>query len=109
MWPNTMFVTRPGESNFQVFQIVPTGPDGSREILDDLSIRMPPRKTEQAMFDGFRDLLNPQDVAVCESVQRGLRSPGYRPGPLMVDTPRSWRSEQSIYHFGHKVLAALEE
>lgn len=66
-------------------------------------------KPNKAMFDGFRDLLNPQDVAVCESVQRGLRSPGYRPGPLMVDTPRSWRSEQSIYHFGHKVLAALEE
>ena len=109
MWPNTMFVTRPGESNFQVFQIVPTGPEGSCEILDDLSVRIPPRETERAMFDGFRDLLNPQDVAVCESVQRGLRSRWFRPGRLMVDTPRSWRSEQSIHHFNQQVLAALDE
>ena len=27
----------------------------------------------------------------------------------MVDTPRSWRSEQSIHHFNQQVLAALDE
>ena len=108
MWPNTMFVTRPGESNFQVFQIAPTGAEHSCEVLDDLSVRIPPRDTERAMFDGFRDLLNPQDVAVCESVQRGMRSRWYRPGRLMIDAPRTWRSEQSINHFGRQVLAALD-
>jgi Rieske 2Fe-2S family protein len=30
----------------------------------------------------FWDLTNRQDWAACESVQRGLHSPGYRPGPL---------------------------
>jgi Rieske 2Fe-2S family protein len=30
----------------------------------------------------FWDITNKQDWAACESVQRGVRSPGYRPGPL---------------------------
>ena len=30
----------------------------------------------------FWDLTNRQDWAACESVQRGLRSRGFRPGPL---------------------------
>ena len=30
----------------------------------------------------FWDLTNRQDWAACESVQRGMRAPGYRPGPL---------------------------
>jgi Rieske 2Fe-2S family protein len=30
----------------------------------------------------FWDLTNRQDWAACESVQRGVRSPHFRPGPL---------------------------
>jgi Rieske 2Fe-2S family protein len=30
----------------------------------------------------FWDLTNRQDWAACESVQRGMSTPGYRPGPL---------------------------
>jgi Rieske 2Fe-2S family protein len=33
----------------------------------------------------FWDLTNRQDWAACESVQRGLASPGYEPGPLCAD------------------------
>jgi Rieske 2Fe-2S family protein len=31
---------------------------------------------------GFWDLTNREDWTACESVQRGLTSPHYRPGPL---------------------------
>jgi Rieske 2Fe-2S family protein len=30
----------------------------------------------------FWDITNKQDWTACESVQRGVRSAGYRPGPL---------------------------
>ena len=59
------------------------------------------------MFDVFRDELNLQDVDVVESVQRGMHSRGYRPGRLMVDTERSWRSEASVHHFDRLIWQAL--
>ena len=42
----------------------------------------------------FWDLTNRQDWAACESVQRGLASPHFRPGPLApARTPsRGWCS-----------------
>jgi Rieske 2Fe-2S family protein len=46
----------------------------------------------------FWDLTNRQDWRACESVQRGLRSPGYRPGPLAP-------SEDAVYRFVTMVAA----
>jgi Rieske 2Fe-2S family protein len=40
----------------------------------------------------FWDLTNRQDGGACESVQRGLASPHYRPGPLAPE-------EDGVYHF----------
>ena len=46
----------------------------------------------------FWDLTNRQDWRACESVQRGMRSPGYRPGPLAP-------SEDAVYRFVTMVAA----
>ena len=40
----------------------------------------------------FWDLTNRQDWAACESVQRGMRAPGFEPGPLAPE-------EDGVYHF----------
>jgi Rieske 2Fe-2S family protein len=40
----------------------------------------------------FWDVTNRQDWAACESVQRGVSSPAYRPGPLGYQ-------EGSVAHF----------
>ncbi len=37
-----------------------------------------------------------EDIRLCESVQRGLRSRGYKPGPLVVDPRCGVNSEHSI-------------
>ena len=37
-----------------------------------------------------------EDVRIVESVQRGLASKGYRPGPLMVDPAGGVNSEHSL-------------
>jgi Rieske 2Fe-2S family protein len=42
----------------------------------------PEEITDPAYAVDFWDLTNRQDWAACESVQRGLRSPHFRPGPL---------------------------
>jgi Rieske 2Fe-2S family protein len=40
----------------------------------------------------FWDLTNRQDWAACESVQRGMKTPGFEPGPLAPE-------EDGVYHF----------
>jgi glycine betaine catabolism A len=40
----------------------------------------------------FWDLTNRQDWSACESVQRGIKSPGFVPGPLAPE-------EDGVYHF----------
>jgi Rieske 2Fe-2S family protein len=57
----------------------------------------PPEVAGREGFDpsyavDFWDLTNRQDWAACESVQRGMRSPGFEPGPLAPE-------EDGVYHF----------
>jgi glycine betaine catabolism A len=57
----------------------------------------PPQAVEQDRFDpayavDFWDLTNKQDWAACESVQRGIRTPRFEPGPLAP-------SEDGVYQF----------
>ena len=47
----------------------------------------------------FWDLTNRQDWAACESVQRGMATPGYVPGPLAP-------AEDGVYDFVHYVARA---
>ncbi len=49
-----------------------------------------------------------EDVKLVNSVQRGLRSKGYQPGPLVIDPETGVNSEHSIKAFYDWVLEALE-
>ena len=55
-----------------------------------------------------RDVLSPEDNRLCESVQRGLASRGYRQGRFVVDAERSALSEHAVHHFHRLVAAALD-
>ncbi len=64
----------------------------------------PPEAVEAEGFDpsyavDFWDLTNRQDWTACESVQRGLATPSYEPGPLAP-------GEDGVYHFTSLVARA---
>ena len=107
LWPNTMFMAHQGDSNFQVFHVIPHSPAHTVEHIDNLCLTVPPSALDVAMMDNFRDVVQPQDIGVVESVQRGLRSRGFRHGRLMVDAEHSWRSEHAVHHFDNLVWTAL--
>ena len=37
-----------------------------------------------------------EDVVLVESVQRGMMSRGYKPGPLVLD-PKMWREQRTLH------------
>jgi len=49
-----------------------------------------------------------EDIHLVESVQRGLRSRGYRPGPLVVDPGCGVNSEHSIMHLQSWMREAVD-
>lgn len=75
-------------------RLVPLAVDRTRITC---SWAFPPEDDEVEGFDpsyavDFWDLTNRQDWSACESVQRGLASPHFRPGPLAPE-------EDGVYHF----------
>jgi glycine betaine catabolism A len=74
--------------------LTPVTPDLTRI---QCSWAFPPAAVERDGFDpayavDFWDLTNRQDWSACESVQRGMRTPGFTPGPLAPE-------EDGVYHF----------
>ncbi|MCY4107871.1 MAG: aromatic ring-hydroxylating dioxygenase subunit alpha, partial [Chloroflexi bacterium] len=60
-----------------------------------------------ARIDYSDNVLAPEDFALCESVQRGLRSRGYTQGRFIVDRDRTEISEHAVHHFHRLVQTAL--
>ncbi|MGZ4442921.1 MAG: aromatic ring-hydroxylating oxygenase subunit alpha [Nocardioidaceae bacterium] len=74
--------------------LTPVTPDLTRI---QCSWAFPPAATELAGFDpsyavDFWDITNRQDWAACESVQRGIHTPGFVPGPMSPE-------EDGVYQF----------
>ncbi|MYD75373.1 MAG: hypothetical protein F4244_01885 [Gammaproteobacteria bacterium] len=54
-----------------------------------------------------KDVLQPEDIALCESVQRGLRSKGYNQGRFIIDRDLTELSEHAVHHFQTLVMRAV--
>jgi len=102
IWPNLMLNVYP--DNFSTNLIVPLGPEKTLTIFE-WYFREPERpevgkKVEETVR--FSDEIQIEDVAICEAVQRGLRSKTYLRGRY------SPRRESGVHHF-HRLWAAAME
>jgi Rieske 2Fe-2S family protein len=82
IFPNVLVSLHP--DYVMVHRLTPLAADRTRI---ECTWAFAPESVDQAGFDpsyavDFWDITNRQDWAACESVQRGLGSPHYRPGPL---------------------------
>jgi phenylpropionate dioxygenase-like ring-hydroxylating dioxygenase large terminal subunit len=107
IWPDLTIVMNPGCPNLVVFRMKPGGPEICKETLEFFLSAPKPNEMEQGSIDWFRDTLNPEDISLVESVQRGLHSRGYNQGRYIVDKEFSQNSEHGLHHFHSHVLKAL--
>ena len=90
-----------------VLQIIPKGPVGTIEYQDWF---VPAGKVSAQLQDAItcqKDVLQPEDTGLCESVQKGLRSKGYNQGRFVIDPSLSELSGHGVHHFQSLVMAAL--
>lgn len=107
VWPNVTFWIYPGDAQVSVLQMLPAGPERTIEYQDWFCPGgVATRQLHEAMAYQ-KDVLQPEDVALCESVQRGLRSHGYNQGRFVIDSDRTELSEHTVHHFQLMVAEAL--
>ena len=108
VWPNLTFGRFPGSPNFAVFSADPVSVAVSRSRGDQLYLPDTESAPDTARRDYIAQILFPEDLAICESVQRGIGSRGYRPGRLIVTPDHGGRSESVTHLFQRLTVEALD-
>ncbi len=107
LWPNLTIWIYPGEPNISVLQMNPDGVASTIEYQDWYLPNPEPTQQQRDAMDYQRDVLQPEDIGLCESVFRGLQSKGYNQGRFVVDPARSELSEHGVHHFQQLYMDAM--
>ena len=109
LWPNLTIWIYPGEPNLSVLQMNPSAPGTTTEYQDWFLPSVTPSRQLRDAMAYQKDVLQPEDISLCESVQRGLKSKAYNQGRIMVDRDRSELSEHAVHHFQSLVVNAISQ
>lgn len=109
LWPNTCLLSLPGCENLIVIRMAPAGVEVCAEHIDVLTPRAQVSPELEAIAELFTSQFNAEDIAIVESVQRGLKSLGYDQGRYVVDADDGWYSESGLHRFHRQILEALAE
>ena len=107
VWPNITLGIFPGAPNFSVFNASPI----DVETTKPWGIRMRSKGAESEHDRQRREYVDnvlwPEDLSICESVQRGLRSRSYDQGMLIAQPPHGGHNEGVCHLFQRLTLDAL--
>ena len=107
LWPNWVIEAYPG-GNLTVFHHDPLEPELTVQRCEWYFPHDEPSAKEREVID-FVHAVRLEDIPLCESVQRGLHSLGYRQGRFVVDPGRTEISEHAVHDFQRKWLIAMGE
>ncbi len=106
LWPNTTLMRYPGRGNFMVWRFYPVTPEETYEVFDFFFETSVPNASEKEAIKFIDEVLQPEDIGLVESVQRGMQTPAFNQGRYMVDPEGSGLSEHAVHHFHGLILAA---
>lgn len=106
LWPTTCLMRYPGRSSMIVLNIIPAGPERTLETYDFYLETPEPTPAEQEAIRYLDEVLQVEDIALVESVQRGMNTPAFAQGRIVHDPEGSGKSEHAVHHFHGLVLEA---
>ena len=109
IWPYLMWEQFPGRGSIMVYNHVPLGPERTLQVVDFYFEDKRGTDYERGQIAYVEKTLRLEDKAICEGVQRGLRSHGYSQGKFIVDPNRraGW-SEHAVHHFQRLYKRAMD-
>lgn len=109
LWPTTCLMRYPGRSSMIVLNIVPAGVDRTLETYDFFLETPEPNEMELEAIRYLDEVLQREDIAIVESVQKGMATPAFAQGRIVADPGGSGKSEHAVHHFHGLVLDAYAE
>ena len=106
LWPTTTIGFFPGSPNLIVLSILPLGHEKTSFSGYQYALDIDQNYDIRQQY--FNNVLGPEDIALCESVQKGLRSQSYDQGRFIVDPDLSGIAEHAVHQFHRLALSALE-
>ena len=106
LWPNTTLMRYPGDPNFMVCCFYPVGPEQTYEVFDFYFSEPEPLQAQLEAIKFIDEVHQPEDIALVESVQRGMRTPAFYQARYLVDPDGSGLSQHAVHHFHSLVLDA---
>ncbi len=107
VFPDIGYVLFPGCNALSLFYTRPTGPDTCTLVTAYYGPEGELDEATKCAVHYFSDELSPEDIDLCEGVQKGLRSRAYHQGRLMVDAERTGLSEHAVHSFHAWVRSAM--
>lgn len=107
LWPMFSFQVYPG-NRLNTYHWRDTGHDTVEVVRGWYSIDGAEDSVTRQLAVQDRETTVAEDIELVESVQRGLRSKGYKPGPLVVDPAGGVNSENSIAALHRWMRESLE-
>ncbi|KWF05439.1 aromatic ring-hydroxylating oxygenase subunit alpha [Burkholderia pseudomultivorans] len=109
-WPCTMFNVPPGADFMTVIYEFPVNAEVTLQHYDIYFLNEELTDYQKNLIEWYRNVFRPEDLRLVESVQKGLKSRGYRgQGRIMVDQRRSGISEHGIAHFHHLLAQKYQD
>ncbi|WP_269502217.1 aromatic ring-hydroxylating oxygenase subunit alpha [Burkholderia sp. IMCC1007] len=109
-WPCTMFNVPPGADFMTVIYEFPVSAEVTLQHYDIYFLNEALTDYQKNLIEWYRNVFRPEDLRLVESVQKGLKSRGYRgQGRIMVDPRRSGISEHGIAHFHHLLAQKYQD
>ena len=106
LWPNLTLMRYPGRGNFMVWRFYPVDAQCTYEEFDFFFETAEPGDSEREAIRFIDEVLQPEDIGLVESVQRGMNTPAFESGRYMVDADGSGMSEHAVHHFHGLLLQA---
>jgi len=106
LWPATTFGFLPGAPTISVTTTLPV--TAGSAVRRFHSFALAGAVPDEAKIAYGQTVLVPEDIAICESVQRGLGSRGYTAGRFVHDPGGGQMTEAAVHHFHRLYAAAME-
>ena len=91
-----------------VLHIIPLGADRALETYDFFLETPQPDDLERTAIHYLDTVLQTEDIALVENVQRGMSTPAFTQGRIVNDPQGSGKSEHALHHFHGLVLEAYD-
>ena len=106
LWPTTCLMRYPGRSSMIVLNIIPVGPARTLETYDFFLETPEPDAMEREAIRYLDEVLQAEDIGLVERVQRGMSTPAFEQGRIVIDPAGAGMTELAVHHFHGLVLDA---